>query len=202
MNILIDLLPDSVEIHGQSYRIQPNFRSIILAEQALSAPELKDHEQIASVLDLFYLDIPNDITAALEAFQEFYACYKPPETGKRGKAKKQPNVLSSEHDANLIYTAFLRTYGVNLNAIDYLHWFEYRAMLEDLDEGCHLSRIMEYRGVNLAEIKDPEMKRFYAKMKKEYAIPLDKDTQNHLDELREALKGNGDLSKVLNEGRQ
>ena len=201
MNILIDDLPYSVDIHGTQHEIHPEFRFIVLAEQAINNTELTEVERIACALDLFFVTPPSDILAAMGAFTDFFACYKQPKKTGKGKPKALPAVLSSEHDAPLIFSAFMRTYGINLNSVKNLHWFEYQAMLDDLDEGCRLSKIMEYRGANLSDVKSPEMKKFYTKMKKQYAIPLDKRTQEQMDSLRDVLINGGDLQQVLEEGR-
>lgn len=71
-------------------------------------------------------------------------------------------------DSKEIYTAFRRTYGINLHK-DYVHWFDFLALLSDLDE-CNFTRIVDIRTKSMKDLSKAE-KKYYSKMKCKYALP-------------------------------
>ena len=44
-NMLVDYLPETVEIEGTEYAIETNFRTFILFEMMMQDPELSDAEK-------------------------------------------------------------------------------------------------------------------------------------------------------------
>lgn len=65
----------------------------------------------------------------------------------------------------------MQQYRIDLNSIKYLHWWKFRALFVNLNEDVMFSKIMQYRAIQLNTIKDNEMKKFYKKMKRLYALP-------------------------------
>ena len=61
-------------------------------------------------------------------------------------------------------------YNIDLQDIEYLHWWKFRALFDSLDENNRLSKIIQYRSMDLTKIKDKEQKKFYKNMKKLYKI--------------------------------
>ena len=53
MNILIDVLPTSVEINDMEYEINSNFRTSILFELLMQNDEINDEEKILKSLELY-----------------------------------------------------------------------------------------------------------------------------------------------------
>ena len=61
-------------------------------------------------------------------------------------------------------------------------------------------KIIEIRSVNLSEIKNKEQKAYYAKMQKQYRLPLSGFDKAINDERTKALKEGRDLSGILGIG--
>ena len=57
MNLLIDGLPETVEICGRPYPINVDFRASILFEEAILDPSLSGEEKLMTTLKLYYPDI-------------------------------------------------------------------------------------------------------------------------------------------------
>ena len=51
-NMLVDYLPETVEIDGAEYVIESNFRTYILFEMMMQDPELSDDEKARQGLEL------------------------------------------------------------------------------------------------------------------------------------------------------
>lgn len=173
MNILVDKLPTDYE----GLKINTNFRSFILFELLMQDREVKKEDKVALALELFYDEFPQDISKAFDGILWFYTRGKKIKQTKNEENKQKNDkkkIYSYEHDADLIYTAFLDQYSIDLNDIDYLHWFKFKAMFEGLKAENKICEIMGYRAVDVGKIKDKEEKKRYKKLQREWALPDDR----------------------------
>ena len=123
MNILVDKLPTDYE----GLKINTNFRSFILFELLMQDRNVDKEDKIALALDLFYDEFPQDIKKAFDGILWFYTRGKDRKEQKNGEKADKNNkkkIYSFEHDADLIYTAFLDQYRLDLIDVDYLLWFK------------------------------------------------------------------------------
>jgi hypothetical protein len=199
MNILIDLLPNEVNIEGEDYKINSDFRTSILFELLMQDNTISEEDKIIQALELYYPVLPNNINEAIEKILWFYRCGKDEIESKTKGTGKGTNVYSYLHDDDYIYSAFLDQYGVDLQDVEYLHWWKFKAMFKALKEENEIVKIMGYRAMDLGKIKDKEQKEYYKKMQELYKIPsnISKDEKEKLSEIEEILLNGGDLSKVL-----
>ena len=173
MNILVDKLPTDYE----GLKINTNFRSFILFELLMQDREIEKEDKVALAIDLFYDEFPQDIKKAFDGILWFYTRGKKIKEEKNTENKQKNNkkkIYSYECDADLIYTAFLDQYRLDLNDIDYLHWFKFKAMFEGLKAENKICEIMGYRAVDISKIKDKEEKKRYKKLQREWALPDDR----------------------------
>ena len=184
MNILIDLLPSSVKIDGTEYEINSDFRTSVLFSLLIEDNELTEEEKVLQALNLYYPVIPDNLEEAIEQIKWFYSCGKldNPIGNKKAKSSSK-KVFDFEVDANYIYSAFMSQYRIDLQDIEELHWWKFKALLEGLKEDNKLSKIIEYRSVDLSKIKDKEQRKFYKDMQKQYS--LNKESKEDLKLLEE-----------------
>ena len=198
MNILIDLVPTTVNIDNKEYEINSDFRTSILFEMMMQDKNLSDEDKIFMALELYYPIIPPNIKEAINKMLWFYRCGKDILSSKgNGKGNISTPIYSFEHDDDYIYSAFMDQYGIDLQDIEYLHWWKFKAMFKGLKEDNEIVRIMGYRSMDLSKIKDKEQKAYYKKMKELYKIPISKDEKEKLDEITEALLHGKDVSELL-----
>ncbi|MGN9161215.1 bacteriophage Gp15 family protein [Clostridium sulfidigenes] len=197
MNILIDLLPKEVNIEGEDYKINSDFRTSILFELLMQDSSISEEDKIIQALELYYPILPKDLNQAIEKILWFYRCGKDEVETKNKGTGKSTNVYSYDYDDDYIYSAFLDQYGVDLQDVNYLHWWKFKAMFKSLKEDNEIVKIMGYRAMDLSKIKDKEQKAHYTKMQELYKIPIAKDERNKLDEINNILLNGGDVSKVL-----
>ncbi|ENK0839191.1 bacteriophage Gp15 family protein [Clostridium botulinum] len=198
MNILIDLVPITVEIEGEYYEINSDFRTSVLFELLMQDNELSEEDKIIQALQLYYPVIPPNINLAVDKMLWFYRCGKDmiPFKGS-GKGKGVTQIYSFNFDDDYIYSAFLDQYGIDLQDIEYLHWWKFKAMFKALKEDNEIVKIMGYRSMDLSKIKDKEEKNYYRKMQELYKIPINKNENDKLEEINNILLNGGDVSKVL-----
>ena len=198
MNILVDLLPKKVDIDGKYYEINWDFRTSILFEMMMDDVELSDEEKLIKGIELYYPVIPENLEEAIEKIIWFYSCGKETnnESGTVSNSKND-KIYSLEYDDEYIYSAFLSQYGIDLQDIEDLHWWKFKAMFKSLNEENQIVKIMGYRAMDIPNDMPNNQKDFYRKMKKLYELPRSKSEIEKVREIENALLGNGDLSKVL-----
>ena len=206
MNILVDEIPDKVEVNGIEYEINTNFRTSILFEMMMQDNELDDDLKVGLTLEQYFSsnneaieNLINNKNEAIEKILWFYRCGKDIKkfNGGNGQSVK---IYDYDCDDEYIYSAFLDQYGVDLQEIEYLHWWKFKAMFNSLKEDNQIIKIMGYRGIDLSKIKDKEQKAQYKKMQKLYEIPKGKSEIDKNADINKALmSGNLDeINKLVN----
>lgn len=175
MNILLDIVPQHVEIDGYKYPINSDFRISIMFELLMQETAVTDQERVELALNLYYPEKrPYNITEGVNKILWFYRC------GDNGSGATKCGssevltpqaIYSFEHDAEYIYAAFLDQYGIDLQDIEYLHWWKFRAMFKGLKEDNLISQIMRYRAIQITDDMSDAEKSYYRKMKQIYALP-------------------------------
>ena len=187
MNILIDNFNNN-----DKYRdINTDFRNAIMFELLMQDNSIKSKKsKILNALKIFYNDL-SKITSfddAINTILDFYTIEKQEKTSKKSKENTDKKIIFSyEYDAEYIYSAFLEQYNINLQQIEYLHWWEFKALFNSLSEKTKFMKIVEYRTVNLAKIKDKDKKKFYKEMKKIYALPDMRSEEEKESDFADAL---------------
>lgn len=170
MNMLTDSLPETVSVDGRLYSIHTDFRNWVRFEILMLDRTVPMQRKIIEILKLVYVDsLPPTLRDALYAAVVFYSRAEG-EKERVEEKKKGKQVYSFAQDDEYIYAAFLAQYGIDLQSVN-LHWWQFKAMFTGLNEENKIIKIMEYRSVNLAEIKDKNQKAFYRKMKELYKLP-------------------------------
>ncbi|EDT26136.1 MULTISPECIES: bacteriophage Gp15 family protein [Clostridium] len=202
MNILIDLVPEEVEINGVKYKIRSDFRTSILFELLMQDNDIEDELKLQQALKLYFPKLPptEDFEEALKKIIWFYGGGREEKEVNSKKnnssSRKEKNIYSFEYDDEYIYSAFLSQYKVDLQDIDYLHWWKFKAMFKGLTEENTIVKIMKYRSIDLNSIKDKEERKFYKEMQELYALPNIKNKAE--DEKLRAIEDALMEGKVLN----
>lgn len=199
-NMLVNLLPETVEVGGMEYEIDSDFRTAILFELLMQEKNVSDADKGYIALDMFYPVIPDDIDGAVDKMLWFYSCGKDYRAKRSGVVQGADNVkriYSFEYDDDYIYSAFLTQYGIDLQDIEYLHWWKFKAMFRTLSDDLEFSRIMEYRSIEINSNMTKEQREFYRKKKELYALPLPSDEEEKMDAITEALLNGGDLTGII-----
>lgn len=172
INLLIDDIDEVVKsrIHID---FNTNFRYSILFELLMQNNKIKKEIKIKQALELFYPDQKQikDIQTAIDDILWFYKCGKENLTSRNDKKEESKQIYSYEFDDELIFSAFKDQYGINLQRIPFLHWWEFKAMFNGLKEDNLIVKVMGYRAMDISKIKDKDRKARYKKLKRLYALP-------------------------------
>ena len=197
-NVLINKLPQKVIIGGFEVKINSDFRASVNFEGILKNNKLNEEETWSQALNLYYGFIPKaeHINEAIEQMLWFYRCGKELKESGNNSNSKNTEIYSFEHDADKIYSAFLDQYGIDLQELDHLHWWKFKALFGALKEDNEISRIMSIRAMDISKLKGEE-REHYKKLKRIYEIPKDSEEVKQNNALQDALMRGEDISKFL-----
>lgn len=172
-NLILDRLPN---ITPNGLKIRTDFRESIKFELLMQNSNIEEKDKVTLALNLYFYDIniksEEKLKKSVNDILWFYRCGKEEMVNqeKETKQEKSKRIYSYEFDAEYIYSAFMEQYRIDLNK-EYLHWWKFKALFNSLNEEVLFSKIMSYRAMDLSKIKDKDMKKYYKKMKKLYALP-------------------------------
>lgn len=171
MNILIDLVPSTLNVGGINYEINCDFRTSILFELMMQDRSVSKKDKLKIAIELYFKEVPSNLEEAINKIVWFYKCGKEDkkQVGETNQTQKQ--IYSFEHDADYIYSAFFSQYGIDLQDEENLHWWKFKAMFQGLNDNNEIVKIMGYRALSLNEIKDKHQKAHYRKLKNLYKLP-------------------------------
>lgn len=172
INLLYEQYPTELIIDNISYPIITNFRDWIAFFDMINDDILEPKDKLVASLQWFESDVPADLEKAYNSLISFASAdelYSKPTQNNRKSSTKQ--ILSYLHDSSYVLGAFLQTYGINLRNIDYMHWYEFRALLDALPEDTPLKKRMSYRAINVSSIKDKAEKKRIKDIQCSIALP-------------------------------
>jgi hypothetical protein len=140
VNLLVDELPDSVEIDGREYLLNTDFRACLNVILAYEDVNLTDYEKQVILLTNLYPAIPENIEKAFEKALKFMDGGETP----KGEGTSRPRVYSWSKDSNMIFSAFKQTHGIDLT-VEKLHWWKFLALFMDLGAETAFSSIVNLR---------------------------------------------------------
>lgn len=171
-NLLLDRLP---QYTNSGLKLRTDFRESIKFELLMQDTKLDEQTKVTQALKLYYYDVSKiqNLREAVKDILWFYSCGRKQQKVDENKSKEENNkqIYSYEFDDEYIYSAFMEQYKIDLNSIKYLHWWKFKALLNSLNESTQFVKIMGYRSIDLSKIKDKDMKANYKKLKKQYALP-------------------------------
>ena len=140
MNLLVEDLPEAVEIDGEEWPIHSDFRSCLRAILAFEDDELTGLEKQMILLANLYPKRPANVQAAVEQAIKFLNGGKADEDD----GQPRPRVYSFSKDAELIFAAFYQTHGVDLQTIE-MHWWKFLALFMDLGADTAFCQLVNLR---------------------------------------------------------
>lgn len=182
MNLLIDDLPEAVEIGGVEYGIRCDHRTCIRIILAFEDDELTGLEKQAILLENLYPELPHDPARAFELGIRFLNGGETEEPGKDGGPALR--LYSFAHDARYIFAAFKQTHGIDLEREE-LHWWKFLALFMDLGADTTFCNLVGLRKrIKTGKASKEEM-RCYREMRDVIDLP-EPDTRTLEEREREA----------------
>lgn len=178
-------MPESVTVNGETCYLKTDFKRWITFELILTDPNIVEQAKLAAMLPLCLKKLPSNIDVAVEACLKFYSG-KDNLPLQHEKSVSKP-LYSFLYDAELIYSAFMSQYGIDLSGNN-MHWYKFRALFKGLKPDNKISEVMQIRGTNLSDIKDDDKRRKYQSLKRYWAIPDIRSMQEKDSEIVQAVE--------------
>lgn len=147
-------LPHSVMINNKEITINTDYRLFVRFELEMQGNDTKKAAQ--NVLSAFYPAFNLITQEMVDKFIWFYKCGK---TDEQVKGKKGKNIRAYDYeiDEDLIYSAFMECYHIDLSKP--LHWWKFKALFNGLNSECEFCKVKSYRlydgdNKNLLELKE------------------------------------------------
>ena len=141
MNLLVEDLPDAVEIDGEVYPIETDWRACLRVILAFEDDQLTPMEKQLVMLGNLYPEgrPPNLKEAILQAMKFLNGG-----SADEGDQVHHPRLYSFEQDANFIFAAFRQTHGIDLETAQ-LHWWKFLALFMDLGSETTFCSLVSFR---------------------------------------------------------
>mgnify|MGYP004511271969 CR=1 FL=1 len=157
MNILVDKFPDTVCVNGEDFLIETDFREWIRFIKLIEDENISWQMKCRLLLQWYRNGIPDDLETAVYALGDFLAMKtETTEEQDEGVSSNSKQLYSFEQDAECIYSAFREVYGINLQTIPYMHWWEFQTLFVGLPEKTEIKQRIMYRSIDLRTIKDKD----------------------------------------------
>lgn len=183
----MDKLPEEIVVCGEICPIRTDFKTWLKFSQIISQNELTA-ENIVHIFRLVFYDIPPNFFEALKEIMKFYAKNEDVKQPSGNNTDKK-RYFDFEADGDLIYSAFLQQYSIDLCDAELLHWWKFKALMNGLSEDTHFVKVVQYRSMDLSKIKDKEQKKFYRKMKALYKLPDNRSESQKERDFNSAMEG-------------
>lgn len=189
MNVLLTKLPKEVKVGNKTCLIKSDFRSWVKFETEFTAVS-DNRKRLELILGMYKdplpLKTPEDMESAINAVISFYNCGETISDNTKGGKSDSKRIYCFDIDQYHIYTDFLQFYQIDLNEIEYMHWWKFKQLFLELPEKSKIKTIMMYRSIQITSKMSLEHRQFYARMKKLYSL---EDTRT----LQEKIKGAGSV---------
>lgn len=173
VNVLYEKFPQHVTVCGRRYRIITNFREWIKFIELIEDDAIRNHEKILLMMQ-WYIDIPTEYEEAIYALGQFLGGNENDifldDKNKAEQVGQISQAFSFTEDAECIYCAFLQCYGIELDTVAYMHWWKFKILFEGLPDNTEIKQRIQYRTINLSEIKDKEERKRIRKIKKQIVL--------------------------------
>lgn len=144
MNPLLSHFPTALSVGGAVYPIDADFRTCLRILLAFEDDALLPFEKQAVMLRLLYKERPpDDMPEACRKAVLFLDCGEMPSESEGGASGQR--FYSFAKDAKYIYSAIRQTHGVDLETVDFLHWWKFCYMFLDLREDTAFQGILTLR---------------------------------------------------------
>jgi hypothetical protein len=173
INLINKTLPNVIIDKGREFEVYTDFRVWMKFEISLTKMRKDD---LLSVGYLFPGEMPKfcNINSLLE--------FSRPRNELPRSVFGNSNVIVIDYelDADLIYSAFLGQYGIDLIDVEHLHWHKFLALLAGVNDSTRLREVMGYRCYEKSTEKEEIWR---AKLRRAWEIErVSMEEQEELDE--------------------
>lgn len=172
MNLFYELPPVSIMIGDTEIPIVTDFREYVKLLDMLKDDSLNAMEK-RYLLAQYFKEPPVDFESAMMALTDFVTMKTDSNTELEEvqQVESKRELYSFEYDYPFIFSAFFSEYGINIQTIPYLHWWNFRMLFEGLSDKTEIKQRIMYRGIDLNTIKNKDERERIQKIQNAIRIP-------------------------------
>lgn len=188
MNVFYEELPEALEISGREYPVITDFREWIRFSDMLKSdipPEFKleflSEMFLEEVPDLYTEDGIEEVMDAITSFLSLSGTEFPDISSDEANSEEESEeveyeeqrakkAIYYEQDAPYIISAFRREYQIDLLSVPYMHWWEFRMLLDGLSEESQIKKRIYWRTCDVSKM-DKKERREILKIRRSITIP-------------------------------
>lgn len=173
MNVLTDKFPTKIKVNNKILNINSDFRNCIKIIEAFEDEDLLDEEKYLILIKRLYIDEVED-----EDLQEaIIKGIKFLDLGEENKNNEEnvKRLYSFTKDDNYIYTGIRQSHNIDLNSIEYLHWWNFVYLFLDIGQDCMFNQLVYYRKRKNEGKLTKEERKVYISMRKILDLNYEED---------------------------
>lgn len=167
------MYPTKMKANGHIYEINTDYKVALACLKAIDDEEITDFVRYLAIETLLLgTNVDNDDREILrDKMANYLRC---------GKKENTPideidfDYIQDEQD---VRTSIRQVYNIDLNKVDYMHWWEYNELISGLVPESLINRIRESRTLDLEDYKDPKQREKMRKIKEFNAIKKKRKTK-------------------------
>ncbi len=178
MNVLTDKFPTKINVNNKVLRINSDFRNCIKIIEAFEDDELFDEEKYLIIIKRLYIDEvkEEDLEQAIIKGIKFLDLGEENENNEENIKR----LYSFSKDDSYIYTGIRQSHNIDLNSIEYLHWWNFVYLFLDIGQDCMFNQLVYYRKRKNEGKLTKDEKKVYISMRK--ILDLDYEEENEEDD--------------------
>lgn len=170
-----------------AYPIKNDFKLYLAVNKILKSEEIMEEDKVATICDLVFVDKiePSMMLQALEGYLKLFVS---------GKGNGKP-VFDLEQDKELIYSAFLQVYGIDLDTAE-MSVEKFLALLGGIPEGTKFAEVIKIRTMPI-----PKPTKYNAEERSDIIRAKASVALKGTDNLGAGMKNLAELMRVWTNGR-
>lgn len=183
MNVLTDKFPTKINVNNKMLRINSDFRNCIKIIEAFEDDDLFDEEKYLILIRRLYIDEvkEEDLEQAIIKGIKFLDLGEENENNEENVKR----LYSFSKDDSYIYTGIRQSHNIDLNSIEYLHWWNFVYLFLDIGQDCMFNQLVYYRKRKNEGKLTKDEKKVYISMRK--ILDLDYEEENEENEFMRQL---------------
>lgn len=177
MNVLTDKFPTKINVNNKVLRINSDFRNCIKIIEAFEDDDLFDEEKYLILIRRLYIDEvkEEDLEQAIIKGIKFL------DLGEENKNNEEnvKRLYSFSKDDSYIYTGIRQSHNIDLNSIEYLHWWNFVYLFLDIGQDCMFNQLVYYRKRKNEGKLTKDEKKVYISMRKILDLDYEGDDEEN-----------------------
>lgn len=180
------VLPD-----GREVPVNADFRVILKCLRTLKDRQFTDAQKEAFISLYFFNGL--GVRNPSHLLNQFLS------DGTESEGDGDPPVMDFEQDADVIYSSFMQSYGIDLIDIPFLHWSKFKALVAGLGDETALGRRVSLRLAETSKLppdKRAKLERAQRRVQLN-AAPMTDEEERLQNALNEALENGEDTAMAV-----